>query len=122
MTWGLKPGNLTIRRAELRPNISMKTSSDSERIAAEALESLRAMMHDGDASDSARVSAARTVFEKFANSENDEARAREKEERDAAIAEAIVLMAELAAAKSDGDALSPPVVEGCENEAAHAEG
>ncbi|HEU0117879.1 MAG TPA: hypothetical protein VFR09_04525 [Alphaproteobacteria bacterium] len=100
----------------------MKSTSDSERIAAEALESLRAMMHDGDASDSARVSAARTVFEKFANSESDEARAREKEERDAAIAEAIVLMAELADCKLSGAALPAPVVETCEGEAANAEG
>ena len=65
----------------------------------EALELLRQMLIDDDASDASRVSAAKTLLERFSPKDDAELKRREAEERAAAIAEARYLLAELAAAQ-----------------------
>ncbi|MDX2027687.1 MAG: hypothetical protein SFW62_03525 [Alphaproteobacteria bacterium] len=67
--------------------------------AAKILEALIDLVHHSE-SDSARIAAAKILLERMAPEEDDEARRREAEERDAAIAEARCLLAESAAAKS----------------------
>lgn len=64
----------------------------------EALEILRLMIGDENVTATARVSAAKTLLDRFAPKEDAEEKQREAEERDAALAEARCLLAELAAA------------------------
>ncbi len=66
----------------------------------EALEILRLMITDDDVSDASRVSAAKTLLERFMPKDDAELERREADERTAAIAEARCLLAELAAAAS----------------------
>ena len=64
----------------------------------EALEILRLMIMDDDVTDASRVAAARALLDRFTPKEDAELKRREAEEREAAIAEARCLLAELAAA------------------------
>ena len=68
----------------------------------EALEILRLMMQDGEASDASRVSAAKALLDRFTPKDDVERKRRDEDERQAAIAEARCLLAELAAAEPVG--------------------
>lgn len=61
----------------------------------EALEILRLMIQDEETTPAARVSAAKALLDRFAPKEDAERKRREAEERNAAIAEARCLLAEL---------------------------
>lgn len=77
-----------------------QTTNDLTQIAGlEALEILRLMILDDNVTAAARVSAAKTLLDRYTPKEDAEQKQREAEERDAAIAEARCLLAELAAAQ-----------------------
>lgn len=65
----------------------------------EALEILRLMILDDTTSPAARVAAAKALLDRYTPKEDAERQRRESEERDAALAEARCLLAELAAAQ-----------------------
>ncbi|MER2519744.1 MAG: hypothetical protein ABTQ34_03530 [Bdellovibrionales bacterium] len=68
---------------------------------AQVLDTLRELML-GSGSDTARIAAAKILLERIASPEDEEARRREDEERQAALTEAYGLLAELAVAQSAG--------------------
>lgn len=74
--------------------------------AEDVLATLLALMQDSD-SDSVRIAAAKVLLERLSPKEEDDIRQREAEERQAAIAEARCLLAELAAARIDGLYVTP---------------
>ena len=79
-----------------------ETSDTTQAAGLEALEILRLMIQDHETSPAARVSAAKTLLDRYTPKEDVELKRREAEERASAIAEARCLMAELAAAEPAG--------------------
>ncbi len=79
-------------------------------VAAEALDTLRLLLMDEDATDSSRVAAAKVLLERMSPVEDEDAKRREAEERHDALAEARCLLAEFAFAKSAGF-LEPPALD-----------
>lgn len=73
---------------------------DTGKAGREALETLRQMLFDEEITDSARVSAAKALLDRYSPLDDDERKRRESEERNAALIEARGLLIELAVAKS----------------------
>ena len=97
------------------------TMHDADRAGVEALETLLFMLRDEEITDAARVSAAKTLLDRYLPKEDAELKRREAEERAAAVAEARCLLAEFAAAKSAGVREPAPLAQLGPPEPDHAE-